>query len=123
VDIFLADESVDFRLIKALRDKGFIILTVSEVNPGITDDQVLAHCVEYDLILITEDKDFGKLMYQFNKPNRGIILFRLAGLMIDEKVNLVANAFGSSYSEFKNAYSVLSGKKLRIRKSNNPGKS
>lgn len=38
---FVADESVDFRLVQAFREMGFDVYPISEVNPSINDDEVL----------------------------------------------------------------------------------
>lgn len=116
MDIFLADESVDYRIIVALRERNFIILSVIEINPGWTDNHVLDYCVQNDLILITEDKDFGELVNRFKKPNKGIILLRLVSLPIIEKKRLVMDCFIDKHEEFRGANSVLSNRKLRIRK-------
>ena len=114
--IFLADESVDYRIIVALKDKGFIIHPVIDLYPGSNDNEVLAYCIQNDFILITEDKDFGDLTIRLNKPHKGIILLRLSGLDILIKRELVANSFTKNHMEFKNSFSVLNSRKLRIRK-------
>jgi hypothetical protein len=37
----LADESVDYRIVKALRNKSFEVISVVEENPGIPDNDVI----------------------------------------------------------------------------------
>jgi predicted nuclease of predicted toxin-antitoxin system len=63
---FLADESVDFRMVTHLREKGFEVQAILENHPGVSDDEVLQIAHESDAILITEDKDFGDLVYRFD---------------------------------------------------------
>ena len=116
MDIFLADESVDYRIISALRHQGFKIYSIADISPGMNDSDVLSYCFENNCILISEDKDFGELTIRFKKPNHGLILLRLIGLDISSKKDLVIKVFLQSQSEFRNAYSVLNIKKLRIRK-------
>ena len=48
------------------------------VNRGAADDDVLALAFNERRILLTEDKDFGELVYRLKKPAHGIILIRIA---------------------------------------------
>lgn len=85
---FLADESVDFRIVTHLREKGYEVEAIVEFDSGISDDQVLEIANEIKAILLTEDKDFGDLTYRLNKPNQGIILYSSeSGLGILETVH------------------------------------
>jgi len=74
---FLADESVDFRIGTHLREGGYEIEAIVEINPSISDEEVLTLANEMEAILVTEDKDFGELTYRLKKPNRGIVLIRI----------------------------------------------
>ena len=112
----LADESVDFGIIEALRTNGYEVEAIIEIGPSIDDDEVLEIAIEKDVILLTEDKDFGELTYRLKKPNRGILLIRLSGLTIEKKVEMVLETLDKHMEELKNHFSVLSVNKLRIRK-------
>ncbi len=74
---FLADECCDRDLVGALRKVGYDVLYVLESKPGATDDEVLALAFDERRILLTEDKDFGELVYRLKKPAHGIILIRI----------------------------------------------
>ncbi|HZV71052.1 MAG TPA: DUF5615 family PIN-like protein [Saprospiraceae bacterium] len=116
MEIFLADESVDYRIIIALRNSGFYVFSIADENPGWHDDQVLAHSYKNNFVLITEDKDFGELAFRIKKPNHGIVLLRLGNLDINTKMQLVLKIFQNNFEAFKNSYSVINYKKLRVRK-------
>ena len=60
---FLADESCDFAVVRALRTAGHKVLAVAEISPRANDSEVIRLALEQDLILLTEDKDFGQLVY------------------------------------------------------------
>lgn len=49
---FLADESVDFRIVSQLRENGYEIEATIEVNPSISDEQVLEIANDLEAILI-----------------------------------------------------------------------
>ena len=74
---FLADECCDHGLVEALRQSRYDVLYVLELKPGATDDEVLALAFDQRRILLTEDKDFGELVYRLKKPAHGIILIRI----------------------------------------------
>lgn len=73
---FLADESCDFAVVRVLRTSGHDVLAVTGVSPG-ADDEAIGQCaVKEQRILLTEDKDFGQLVYAKGQETRGVILLR-----------------------------------------------
>lgn len=56
---FLADESCDLAIVRALRAAGHDVLGVAEVSQGADDELVIDLAVREERILLTEDKDFG----------------------------------------------------------------
>ena len=74
---FLADECCDTGLVESLRNHGHDVLYVTEKKAGTIDDEILSDAYKEERILITEDKDFGELVYRFKKPTHGIVLIRI----------------------------------------------
>ena len=74
---FLADECCDAGLVASLKKDSHDVLYVLEKKPGATDDEVLLDAYNERRILVTEDKDFGELVYRLKKPAEGIILIRV----------------------------------------------
>lgn len=73
---FLADESCDFAVVRALRDSGPDVIAITELSPGAKDEAVLAVARSEARILLTEDKDFGSLAYAGGHETSGVILIR-----------------------------------------------
>ncbi|TAN22038.1 MAG: hypothetical protein EPN33_10310 [Acidobacteria bacterium] len=73
---FLADESCPAPLIFALRAAGQDVTAVSEFSPGASDEQVLAHAADEKRVLLTEDRDFGEIVFSRRQPNEGVVLIR-----------------------------------------------
>lgn len=111
----LADESVDFRIVVALREDGYQVNAVIELNAGIGDDEVLALANEMNAIILTEDKDFGELTYRFNKPNKGILLFRISGDVIDTKIEVLRKVLNEYGEKLTGKFTVVTLKKIRIK--------
>ena len=74
---FLADECCDVGLVSSLREEGHDVLYVLEKKPGTSDDEIILDAYNENRILLTEDKDFGELVYRLKKPSIGIILIRI----------------------------------------------
>ena len=64
---FLADEYCDAGLVGHMRECEYDVLFVKEDSPGITDTEVLQRAFKEKRILITEDKDFGELVYRLKR--------------------------------------------------------
>jgi predicted nuclease of predicted toxin-antitoxin system len=60
---FLADESCDFSVVRALRNVGYDVLAVSEVMRRSDDAKLIEQASRENRILLTEDKDFGWLVF------------------------------------------------------------
>jgi predicted nuclease of predicted toxin-antitoxin system len=73
---FLADESCDFAVVRALRAEGHAVTTVSEVAAGAPDGRVIAIAIRERAVLLTEDKDFGQLVFAERRATGGVILIR-----------------------------------------------
>ncbi|MCP4105042.1 MAG: hypothetical protein GY749_05835 [Desulfobacteraceae bacterium] len=74
---FLADECCDAGLVLSLRAEGYDVSYVLEEKAGVMDETVLQKAYLENRILLTEDKDFGELVYRLRKPARGIVLIRI----------------------------------------------
>lgn len=73
---FLADESCDFSIVRALQAKGHDVVAVCELSPRAEDEAVMQLALEENRILLTEDKDFGQLVYAKTVGTSGVIFIR-----------------------------------------------
>jgi predicted nuclease of predicted toxin-antitoxin system len=75
---FLLDESAELRIATALRDDGHDVTTVvHDYSASLADHEVLRIAHAEQRILITNDRDFGDLVFGERRPHAGIIYFRL----------------------------------------------
>ncbi len=109
----VADESVDFRIVIQLREIGISVYAIAEEIPSITDKLVLSIAFERNALLITEDKDFGELVFRLQLPHRGILLIRIPEAHY--KIFIVTEAIRQHYREMVNKFSVINNTKLRIK--------
>jgi predicted nuclease of predicted toxin-antitoxin system len=73
---FLADESCDFAVVQALRSEGYNVVAIAEIAPGSDDEAVMELAAREGRLLLTEDKDFGQLVYARQQATGGVLLLR-----------------------------------------------
>jgi predicted nuclease of predicted toxin-antitoxin system len=74
---WLADEWADAGVVRRLRGAGHDVIYVPEFASGMTDAEVLRRPYGEHRLLLTEDKDFGELVFRLHMPVPGLVLFRL----------------------------------------------
>lgn len=73
---FLVDESTGRKICELLKAAGHDTIFVGDAMPGSTDEAVLAWAESEKRILITDDKDFGELIFRLDRPTTGVVLLR-----------------------------------------------
>jgi predicted nuclease of predicted toxin-antitoxin system len=111
----LADESVEGPLVERLRSEGLIVVAIAEILPGAPDDVVLALANDSNSLLVTEDKDFGELVFRLGKVHQGVVLLRLSGLTSQLKCDFVADAFQNVSHRMRDAFTVITASGVRVR--------
>lgn len=74
---WLVDECVDAALAVQLRILGHDVAYMSDVAPRATDTEVMSRAHSENRVLLTEDKDFGDLVFRQARPVPGIVLLRI----------------------------------------------
>lgn len=110
----LADECCTAGLIAALRDDGHDVTYVVEGMPGATDRDVLATAYEQERLLLTEDKDFGTLVYQLQYATHEILLLRFEEG--DERKNeCTLDVLNQHGEKLTGAFTVIQANSVRSR--------
>jgi predicted nuclease of predicted toxin-antitoxin system len=111
---FLADECCDFALVQTLRNEGHDVLAVCEINPGATDDYVLELALGEKRILLTEDKDFGQLVYAYGRRTLGVIFLRYPASVKSQIFKSVINLVGSQGKKLEECFITVQSGRIRI---------
>lgn len=115
----LADENVESEIVASLRSQGYSVTYIKETLPGAEDPSVLQAAFETDTILLTNDKDFGELVYRKGLHSNGVILLRLGKFRASEKFDLLSSVISEHEDDLIGAYTVISETSVRIRKQRN----
>ncbi len=73
---FLAHECCELAAVRTLRAHGHDVLTVSELQHRSVDKDVMDLALAENRILLTEDKDFGWLVFVACMDSPGVVLLR-----------------------------------------------
>jgi len=92
------------------------VVYILETNQGIDDEFILAKANADKRILLTQDKDFGELIFRLKNAHHGVILIRLEGYKPSEKAEIVLNAILKHSNELINSFTVIQPNAIRIRK-------
>jgi predicted nuclease of predicted toxin-antitoxin system len=101
---FVADESCARPVIQALREAGHDVVAIAEIARGATDDQVLERALKEKRVLITEDRDFGELVYARGRSSAGVILVRFPTRARRAKSATAIEAVSRLGSRLRDAY-------------------
>ena len=74
---WLADECVAAPLVRFLRATGHDVLYVAEAAAGLSDADVITLASREIRLLLTEDKDFGDLVFRRERVVAGVVLMRI----------------------------------------------
>lgn len=112
---FLADECCDAGLVQALREDGHDVLFAAEAMRGAIDNKVLERAYTEDRVVITEDKDFGELVYRLGLPTHAIILLRLASDQHELKIARIRQLLMRHPQQVTGRFVVIEVDKFRLR--------
>jgi predicted nuclease of predicted toxin-antitoxin system len=112
---WLVDECVDAALVRALRESDHDALYISEIAPRTPDTAVLSKSAAEGRLLLTDDKDFGDLVFRRGLVVPGLVLLRIAPWKYEiRRIRLRApEKFGEALS---NRYTVVEKARFRIRR-------
>ena len=114
---FLLDVcAASLRLHDWLTSQGYDVLSAVEKHPRATDEELLAFALEDRRILVTEDKDFGELVFVRRLPHPCIV--RFVGMTVAEKVTAMRELIDQHAEAIgKGSLIVVTSRRTRIRRS------
>ncbi|MEL7072248.1 MAG: DUF5615 family PIN-like protein [Cyanobacteria bacterium J06581_3] len=113
---FLVDECTGSAVARWLSSQGYEVYSVYDESRGISDDEILTKAYEEDWILITNDKDFGAIVYKEKRPHCGIIFLRLNSQRSKTKIDVISRLLTSYSSQLPNAFVVVTETLVRFTK-------
>jgi predicted nuclease of predicted toxin-antitoxin system len=115
---FIVGESVDARLapfLRSLHHDVTVVGTPLDYPASIPDDDVLAIAYAEQRILITDDRDFGELIFRLGRPHAGVLYFRLPPTEIEVKQHRLAYVM-NRHADSLGHFLVVTLRAVRIRR-------
>ncbi|MBI2672236.1 DUF5615 family PIN-like protein [Candidatus Woesearchaeota archaeon] len=113
---FLIDESCGKKLYLFLKENKIDALFAGDLFRGAKDKDVLNFAEKEDRILITNDKDFGELIFRLKKPATGVIFLRLKNDFPESRQKYTLDIIKKFHKILKYYFIVITEDKIRIRK-------
>lgn len=112
----VAEEGVDKPIVDMLRSNGFNVIYILETQQGADDEFILSLANADKRVLITQDKDFGELVFRLKKTHYGVMLIRLEGYKPILKAEIVLDTITKHKEELIKSFTVIQPNATRIRK-------
>ena len=111
----LANENFPLDVVAAIRQLGHDVAWVRIDASGSKDRDILRRAMSEQRILLTFDKDFGELAFQFGLPATcGIVLFRLQASSSAVLATWVVTAL-QSRTDWAGQFAVVEAGRIRMR--------
>ena len=111
---FLVDECTGPRVAQWLQAQGYDVFSVFQEARGMSDDDVLAKAFSGGWILITNDKDFGEMVYRERKPHHGVVFLRLQDERAASKIDAIRRLLDSYADSLSEAFVVVTETQIRF---------
>ena len=92
-----------------------LLLQFKRTVRGIEDSEVCVWANREGRVIITNDKDFGRLIFLGKLPSQGVILLRLQDERAANKVRVVSNILAGYEDRLAGHFLVASESAVRIR--------
>ncbi len=112
---FIVDESTGMGVVEFLRAIGHDVISVGETMARARDLDVLACASADERVLITNDKDFGELVFRSGRVHSGVILLRLHDDRPESRIRVIKTLLKKHGNRMKGNFSVISENQIRIR--------
>jgi predicted nuclease of predicted toxin-antitoxin system len=112
---FLVDVGVGKKVENWLKENGFDVLSVRNIDSRAKDSQILRWAVDQQRMIISMDKDFGELVYNSRKHHAGVLILRLEDADGDTKVEVIKKILSEYYDRIESHFCVFQDGRLRIR--------
>lgn len=111
---FIADENIEKPLVDLLLAEGHDVLWIHMHKRQLSDEDILLLSNKEKRIILTNDKDFGELVFLQKKLSTGIILLRFAGQETMDKIAAVRNLLEKHYDKLLHRFVILTKRKVRF---------
>lgn len=97
---FLIDANLGRKFTNALKQAGYDAVFAKDLAPFSSDEEILANAKSEGRIIITNDKDFGELVFRLRRISSGVILLRTLTTDSSKRFDLVKDILSDAEGKF-----------------------
>ncbi len=116
---FLVDECTGPAVANWLHNNGYHVFSVFDEAKGMSDIEIIHKAATEVYILITNDKDFGELVFRQGKAHCGVILLRLRDERSANKINVINKVLNNFSESLSGLFVVATEDLIRIAQQRN----
>ena len=114
---FIVDASSDARLVPHLKRQAHDVTRVgTDYRADLKDAEILVIAVRENRVLITDDRDFGELIFRLRQPHAGVIYLRLDTVLFEVRAERIDDVL-ATYGDRLDQFLVVTEDSVRIRSS------
>jgi predicted nuclease of predicted toxin-antitoxin system len=111
---FLVDECIGPFVARWLREQGHEVFSVFDAAQGIGDGEVLTKAVAENWIVITNDKDFGEMIFRERRKHRGVVFMRLNDERSANKIEVLRQLLENHAERLPDSFVTVTETKVRF---------
>ena len=111
---FLVDECTGPAVAEWLRGVHHDVFSVFEQGRGMDDDEIIRRALTENRVLVTNDKDFGEMVYRDRHPHRGIVLLRLENERAENKIAVMQRLLKNHADRLADQFVVVTETTVRF---------
>jgi predicted nuclease of predicted toxin-antitoxin system len=112
---WLCDECVDAAVVACLRQNNHDVVYAAESAPSTRDIEIIELAVQENRLILTEDKDFGELVFRRRRSVPGLVLVRIESGRRQLKWPRLETAIAAIGNNLMGNYTVIEETRLRSR--------
>jgi predicted nuclease of predicted toxin-antitoxin system len=112
--MIIFDENIDQLIIDSINKKNYDYLSIRDTYPGITDREIIEINKFKSGIIITEDKDFGELVFAYGIKSFSVFFLRYKKNEIDTIINNIHTLLDKYYHVTDHYFITITKQKVRV---------
>ena len=114
--MIIADENLHQLFVNDLLIEGFEVISVRQIQVGMDDRNVAQWVLDNNAVLITEDKDFGALLFERGLKSMGVLLMRCGELTVEQRIERIRDIWSVVEANPTGCMIVATPHNVRVRR-------
>lgn len=111
---FLVDECTGPAVADWLREQSHEVFSVYNESRGMSDDEILEKARAEEWIVITNDKDFGEMVFREEQSHHGVVFLRLQDERAVSKIVAIEKLLHAYEDQLADAFVVVTETQVRF---------